>query len=111
VTVFGVAYKGDVGDTRQSPALRIISDLLADGFEVKIYDPLAENFQYELLPLEKAVDRSDCIVVLADHRVFNNIDLKTIFSLMRNKKVIDTKNCLSSKWKETGFSVRILGNR
>lgn len=110
VTVFGVAYKGDVGDTRQSPALKIISDLLTDGFEVKIYDPLAENFQYELLPLEKAVDKSDCIIVLADHRVFNSLDLKTIFSLMRNKKVIDTKNCLSSKWKEIGFSVRILGN-
>ncbi len=110
VTVFGVAYKGNVGDTRQSPARQIISLLMERGYEVRAYDPLVEDFHYELLPLEKAVDNSDCIVVLADHRIFNNLDLEVIFSLMRNKRVIDTKNCLSPNWEKAGFSVRILGN-
>jgi UDP-N-acetyl-D-mannosaminuronic acid dehydrogenase len=110
VTIFGVAYKGNVGDARQSPAEKIIPILLEREFEVRVYDPLVEDFQYELLPLEKAVDKSDCIVVLADHSTFNNLDLNTIFSVMRNKKVIDTKNCLSLNWKKIGFNVRILGN-
>ena len=110
VTVFGVAYKGNIGDTRQSPAQRIISLLVERGYEVRAYDPLVEDFPYELLPLEEAVEKSDCIVVLADHRIFNNLDLGKIFSNMRNLKVIDTKNCLSPDWKKAGFSVRILGN-
>ncbi len=109
ITIFGVAYKGNVGDTRQSPAQKIIPSLLEKGFKVRSHDPFVEDFQYELLPLERAVKGSDCILVLADHKIFNNLDLKTIFSLMRTKNVIDTKNCLSSNWKRTGFSVRILG--
>ena len=110
VTIFGVAYKGNVGDTRQSPAKRIISILLERGFGVRVFDPLVDDLKYELLPLEKAVEGSDCIVVLADHRFFNKLDPGTILSLMRNKKVIDTRNCLSSNWKKAGFNVRILGN-
>lgn len=109
-TIFGVAYKGNVGDTRLSPAQKIIPILLERGFEVRAYDPLVEDFQYELLPLEKAVIKSDCIIVLANHDTFNDLDLTAIFSIMRNNNVIDTKNCLSSKWKEAGFRVRVLGN-
>ncbi|UCE75501.1 MAG: nucleotide sugar dehydrogenase [Methanomassiliicoccales archaeon] len=110
VTVFGVAYKGNFRDTRQSPAKEVISILLDIGFEVRAYDPLVEDFPYELMPLDKALDGSDCILILANHRLFNNLDTKTIFSLMRNKKIIDTMNSLSSNWIENGFSVRKLGN-
>jgi UDP-N-acetyl-D-mannosaminuronic acid dehydrogenase len=110
ITIFGVAYKGNVGDTRQSPARQIISLLMEKGYEVRAYDPLVEDFPHELLPLEKAVDNSDCIVVLVDHRIFNNLNLEGISSLMRNKKVIDTKNCLPPNWEKAGFMVRILGN-
>ncbi len=110
VTIFGVAYKGNIGDTRESPAKKIISILLEKGVETRVYDPLVEEFQYELLPLDKAVDNSDLIVVLADHKVFNTLNLNSIHSLMRNRKVIDTKDCLSSNWKETGFQIRVLGN-
>jgi UDP-N-acetyl-D-mannosaminuronic acid dehydrogenase len=110
ISVFGVAYKGNVGDTRQSPAIDIISILKEKGLNVRIYDPLVENFEYDLVPLNEAVEGSDCILVLADHRIFNNLNLKEIYSKMRNKKVIDTKNCLSSYWKNEGFDVKILGN-
>lgn len=110
VTIFGVAYKGNVGDARLSPALDVISLLRQKGYDVRLFDPLVEEFQHELLPLDKAVSGSDCIVVLADHRGFNYLDLEAIFLQMRHPKVIDTKNCLSPKWKEAGFAVKILGH-
>lgn len=110
VTIFGVAYKGNFGDARLSPALEVIPLLLERRYEVRVFDPLVEEFQYELLPLDKAVSGSDCIVVLADHGGFNYLDLKAIFSQMRHTKVIDTKNCLSPKWKKAGFTVRIFGH-
>jgi UDP-N-acetyl-D-mannosaminuronic acid dehydrogenase len=110
ITLFGVAYKGNIGDTRQSPAIGVFSELRRRGFEVRAYDPIAENFQYELQSLETAVESSDCILVLAEHDVFNSLDLENIHSLMRNKLVIDTKNCLSPSWERAGFSVRVLGN-
>ncbi|UCF07691.1 MAG: UDP-N-acetyl-D-mannosamine dehydrogenase, partial [Thermoplasmata archaeon] len=110
LTVFGVAYKGNVGDTRQSPAQKVISLLKGKGYEVRIYDPMVEDFMNELLPLSEAVTDSDCIVVLADHRAFNNLDISSISPLMKHKKVIDTKHCLSSDWERAGFSVRVLGH-
>jgi UDP-N-acetyl-D-mannosaminuronic acid dehydrogenase len=110
ITIFGVAYKGNVSDTRESPAQKVISMLSEKGFEVRVYDPLVTEFSYELLPLNKAVAGSDCIVVLADHNVFNQLDLNAIYQSMRNKKVIDTKHCLSFDWKDANFDVRILGN-
>lgn len=110
VTIFGVAYKGNVGDTRLSPALEVISLLRKKGFKVRLYDPLVENFRYELLPLDEAVEGSDCIVVLADHSDFNYLDPDVILSKMRHSKIIDTKKCLSPRWEKAGFSVRILGH-
>jgi UDP-N-acetyl-D-mannosaminuronic acid dehydrogenase len=110
ITIFGVAYKGNVGDTRQSPAIDIISILKERGLNVRIYDPLVEKFDHDLTTLNEAVEDSDCILVLADHKIFNTLNLKEIYSKMRNKKVIDTKNCLSPDWKNAGFELRILGN-
>lgn len=110
VTIFGVAYKGNVGDTRLSPAMDVISLLGEKGFEIRVFDPLVEELQHELLPLDSAVKDSDCIVVLADHRAFNYLDHKTILTQMRHPNVIDTKNCLSPLWKRAGFTVRILGH-
>jgi UDP-N-acetyl-D-mannosaminuronic acid dehydrogenase len=110
ITIFGVAYKGNVGDTRGSPAIDVISILKEKGLNVRIYDPLVEKFEHDLVPLDEAVGDSDCILVLADHKIFNNLNLKEIYSKMRNKKVVDTKNCLSPNWKNAGFDVRILGN-
>lgn len=109
ITVFGVAYKGNVGDTRLSPALDVIPLLKEKGYDVRIFDPLVEDFPYDLLPLDKAVSGSDCIIVLADHRAFNYLDLESIRSQMRHPNVIDTKNCLSPQWKRAGFRIRVLG--
>jgi UDP-N-acetyl-D-mannosaminuronic acid dehydrogenase len=109
ITVFGVAYKGNVGDTRESPAINIITKLKEKGNTIRIYDPLVKSFQYELSSLNESVEGSDCILVLADHDVFNELDLKQIFSKMRTRNVIDTRNSLSKTWEENGFCTRTLG--
>ena len=111
VTVLGVAYKGNVDDARETPALRFIKLAENDGFRVKVYDPLVKEFEYPLLSLEEAVKDSDCIVVITDHEVFKFLDPEKIGKLMRNKCVFDARNILNHrKWKEAGFKVRVLGD-
>ncbi len=44
VVVLGIAYKANVSDTRESPASRIIEELVGQGAEVKVFDPLAEFY-------------------------------------------------------------------
>jgi UDP-N-acetyl-D-mannosaminuronic acid dehydrogenase len=110
ITVFGVAYKGGVDDTRETPALKFIKLAENEGYKVKVHDPHVKEFEYKILELEEAVKNSDCIVLITDHPEFKEIEPKGISKLMRNKNIVDTRKMLDTKrWKEAGFSVKVLG--
>jgi UDP-N-acetyl-D-glucosamine dehydrogenase len=71
VLVIGVSYKADVNDTRESPALRVISLLRADGADVEYHDPhVAELPKLGLrskADLREALGRCDVAVVVTAH--------------------------------------------
>jgi len=111
ITVFGVAYKGSVDDTRETPALKFIKLAENEGYKVEVHDPHVKEFEYEILGLEEAVKDSDCIVLITDHPEFKEINPKEISAVMRNKNIVDTRNMLDvERWKEAGFRVKVLGN-
>lgn len=91
-TLFGASYKENIGDTRESPALPIIEELKSKKIEISVYDPLAENFRYELSGLEDSLKNSDILVLLAGHNLYRNLDLKYVAGLMRTKNIFDTRN-------------------
>lgn len=95
VTVLGVAYKGNVDDTRGSPAINIIAELKERGYKIGIYDPHVRNFKYELSGLEDAFKGSDCAVLLVDHNKFKYLSPEAIGQLMTNRQIIDVKNYLN----------------
>ena len=111
ITVFGVAYKGEVDDTRETPALKFIKLAENEGYNVKVHDPLVKSFEYEILGLEEAIRDSDCLVIITDHSKFREIDPGTISKLMRKKNVVDSRNILDwDKWEKAGFRVNVLGD-
>ncbi|NHJ04811.1 MAG: nucleotide sugar dehydrogenase [Candidatus Heimdallarchaeota archaeon] len=112
ITILGVAYKGNVDDSRETPALKFIQLAEKQGFSIKIFDPHCNEFNgRDLLPLDEAVKDSDCIVLITDHDVFKNIDPIHIANLVKNKNLLDTRNHLDhDKWKKAGFNVKILGD-
>jgi UDP-N-acetyl-D-mannosaminuronic acid dehydrogenase len=111
VTVFGVAYKGNVDDTRETPALKFIKLAKNEGYDVKCYDPYVKEFEFELYGLEEAVRNSDCIVVITDHDIFREIDPNRIAKLMRHLYLIDTRNIMDhERWRRAGFKVKVLGD-
>jgi len=110
VAIFGVAYKGNVDDTRETPALKLIKLCEKEGWNVKIYDPMVKEFEYPLLPLEKAVRDVDLIIIETDHTEFKNINAKMISNFVRNKNIIDTRNIMNCKeFLDEGFKIKILG--
>ncbi|PFD74119.1 nucleotide sugar dehydrogenase [Bacillus cereus] len=94
VLIVGVAYKKDVNDLRESPALPIIQLLIKEGYEIKYHDPYISSAEigdkvYQSVSLdEKTVKEADCILILTDH---SNIDWK-LFKGM--KRVIDTRGII-----------------
>jgi len=112
IAVLGVTYKGNVGDTRESPALEVVRQAQDLGYQVRIHDPHVRHLPGlgAPLPLEEAVAGARALLVLADHREFRDLDVPLVSSLVAGKLLLDTGNCLDHKaWLEHGFRVVLLG--
>jgi len=70
IALLGVSYKPGVGDTRGSPALKILSLLLEQGAEVSYHDPhvpALKDFALSSRPLDEAVGEADLVVIVTAH--------------------------------------------
>lgn len=99
VSVFGLTYKGNIDDVRESPAMDIVDLLIEEGYEVGIFDPHVKQNQvkFKLDTFEEAILNSECILILTDHSEFKSFDEKAIISQMKNKIIFDTKSCVQLK--------------
>ncbi|MCM3338767.1 nucleotide sugar dehydrogenase [Paenibacillus sp. MER TA 81-3] len=95
VAVFGAAYKADVDDMRESPAMEVISILTQEGFEISIHDPHIKSGGYHFVSAEEAAAEAHLLLVLTDHSEFKKINYNSIASKMANPLLFDTRNCLS----------------
>ena len=87
ILVLGVAYKKDIGDTRESPAIDIIESLLDKSVEVSFYDPFVDELivnKESILKDENLENLSnyDLVIIHTPHTSFNNIDFENIKSLI-----------------------------
>ncbi|HCD19584.1 nucleotide sugar dehydrogenase [Macrococcoides caseolyticum subsp. caseolyticum] len=95
VTVFGLTYKGDVDDIRESPAFDIYEMLTASQYEVVAYDPhVKQEFVEE--DMGTAVKDSDLVLILSDHSEFKQLT-DGDFDGMRHRYILDTKNVVKTK--------------
>ncbi|MEE1133048.1 MAG: nucleotide sugar dehydrogenase [Caryophanon sp.] len=96
IAVFGLTYKGNIDDVRESPAMDIVNELLEEGYNVSVFDPHVhqEQVKFTLSTFEEAVNEAELIVVLTDHDEFKVMNEQVIVSTMKQAQVLDTKNCV-----------------
>lgn len=94
VLILGVAYKRDIDDVRESPALAIVDELLGKGAEVSYHDPYIPTMdldgkgRLESAPLtDETIAGSDCIVIITDH---SKVDYLRVVRLA--PIIVDTRN-------------------
>lgn len=97
IAAFGMTYKGDVDDIRESPAIEIIEMLMEKGINVSLFDPHVETDKFVLSNETDAVKDAHLVLVLTDHSEFKNMNLSEYASLMANPVVFDTKNCIKAE--------------
>lgn len=93
IACLGLAFKPDIDDLRESPALEITKVLAQKGYSILAVEPNIEMLPKEfssfenvqLVDLETAKERADVISILVKHREFNNIDINKV-------KVLDFVN-------------------
>lgn len=107
IAAFGVTYKGNVDDVRESPSFEIVEMLKERGYMVQVYDPHVQNDEY--VDLDTAVQDADLVVVLTDHNEYKNMNHQHIASLMKTPMLFDTRNIIK-KQDGSGLTIINYGN-
>ena len=103
ILLLGVAYKRDVDDVRESPALSIIDRLRSRGCDVRYHDPFVQQLSFDSAHTESSgapmssvelndeeIQSSDCVLIVTNH---SRIDYRRIIELA--PLIVDTRNALN----------------
>lgn len=97
IAVFGLTYKGNIDDVRESPALDITKMLVNHPkFDVRAHDPHVrdEQVSFPLYSFEESIKDAHLVLVLADHNEFKVMDEQMLVKGLKAPVVFDTKNCV-----------------
>jgi UDPglucose 6-dehydrogenase len=115
IAVWGLAFKANTDDTRDSPSLEIIKRLLSEGSKVIAFDPIASAPDWEGLnqveSASAAASGADALLVVTEWSEFSHEDPKETAKVMKGSVVLDTRRILPvKKWSSEFESFKILGD-
>jgi UDP-N-acetyl-D-glucosamine dehydrogenase len=108
VLVLGAAYKPDIDDLRESPALDVIGLLHQKGARVEYHDPYIssldeDGIQYSSVSdLTSAVGSADCVVIVTNHSSYDYSQI-----LEKAPLIVDTRNALGALGREHPKVIRL----
>jgi len=114
IAALGLAYKPDVDDLRESPAVEVVHLLHKEGAQVTAWEPFKPD---AILPgidmassLDSAIYDADAILLLVKHTEFKNLKPENITSRTRARIAVDTVNAWdANEWQKAGFQLHRLG--
>jgi UDP-N-acetyl-D-mannosaminuronic acid dehydrogenase len=114
IAALGLAYKPEVDDLRESPAVDVVRALQEEGAKVKAWEPFKPAAKIDGLEiadnLETAISDADALILLVRHTQFVNLVPREIAPKTPARVAIDTVNGWDSKpWQIAGFHLARLG--
>ena len=111
IAVWGLTFKANTDDVRDSPSVKIISRLISLGAEVSCYDPAVKMIPLMIAQahlaasVEQSCDRAELLIVLTEWPQFAVVQPNQISQKMASKQIIDCRNILDKhRWIDAGFS-------
>lgn len=109
IGVLGLAYKANVDDLRESPALEIVEILKEHFCKVETFDPHVKRLSTSKT-LETLLKKSDAIFIATDHREFKEMITPALLKKNNIKVIVDGKNCLDKEaFKKAGIIYKGIG--
>lgn len=116
VAAWGLTFKANTDDLRDSPAIKILTMLHSAGAHIRAYEPTAKR-PYDAFPwisvvssALEACDGADVLAVLTEWNEFAEVDPLAVASRLSKPKVVDGRNVLNREsWISAGFSYRGVG--
>ena len=118
IAILGLAFKPETDDMRDSPALSILPQLVADGAQITAYDPAAMEEAKPLLPaaityVKSALDtlhEADAVVVITEWNEFRAIPASVFTDLMAGRIMVDLRNLYeAAQMTEAGLEYHSIG--
>jgi UDP-N-acetyl-D-mannosaminuronic acid dehydrogenase len=114
IAALGLAYKPDVDDLRESPAIEVVRLLQKEGTKVKAWEPFKPDAKIEDIKmaasLEDALKEAEAILLLVKHTEFINFNPAEIASQTKASILIDCVNGWNgNQWENVGFRIFRLG--
>jgi len=118
IAIWGLAFKPETDDIRETPALVVAEDLAKAGARVVGYDPVAmDNVRAQVgdgLELAEdmyaAAEGADALVLVTEWRVFRSPDFKRLLERMRQPVLFDGRNVWDPVWlRDMGFHYESIG--
>jgi len=114
IAALGLAYKPDVDDLRESPAIEVARLLAEGGARVASFEPFALAARVPgCTPadsLDAALRQAEAVILLVDHRAFVELDPVSVAKAMTGRVAIDTRGRWDRRrWTAAGFEVHVLG--
>ena len=93
VACLGLAFKADIDDLRESPAMQIVNQLKDENIgDLLVVEPnINEHKEFDLMSLEEALPKADIVLLLVDHKQFRSLNA----SDLKEKIVIDTRGIIT----------------
>ncbi len=115
VAALGLAYKADVDDLRESPAIEVARRLAVGGAIVRTYEPFMPTATapgaQAAATLEEALRDAEAVVLLVDHAAFRKLDPARVAKQMPGRTAVDSRGVWDrSAWSAAGFHMYVLGN-
>ena len=80
IACMGLAFKPDIDDLRESPAVLVARDLIQAGFDILAVEPnIKSHKDFEIINYEKAIDIADIVVFLVAHKEFKTLKIQKQF--------------------------------
>ena len=114
IAALGLAYKPNVDDLRESPAIRVVHLLQQAGAHVNAFEPFAPNATlkdvHNVPDLAEALDGADAVVLLVPHDELKSMDAELVAASMPGRVVVDAVNGWDAEtWQQAGFTLTRLG--
>ncbi len=113
ITLWGLSFKPKTSDLRGASSLVLIEQLTKEGYNVKVYDPVAMEESRKLMPntihycssIEESVTGSDAIVLVTEWDEFRNVNFAELGKAMKSKILFDGRNIYDpQQLKDEGFA-------
>ena len=116
IASWGLTFKALTDDLRDSPAIEIVTRILAEGAAVSVFDPTVkvapkglDAITISTSPLA-ACGGADVIAVLTEWDNFRRVSPVDVADVVRNKQIVDARNILDrSEWRRAGFQYQGVG--